>query len=298
MPFTTATDTELAGRATAIADASAKLDEVDYPERNWIAQSIAHGDAVLQASAALRNHFRERTDVLVAMELAVYYRRDDNNLWLQPDVQVVFGVSPENRSSYRIWEEGKAPDFVLEVASPSTAENDAEHKAREYARIGVREYWRLDPDGTLMGSALEGYEASGGKYDPVQPVASSDRERRYRSQVLGLELRSQRQARATVLVFRDPRTGEETDGALEEAERRRRIAERDSRAAKQEVIAAKQRASAAEERASAAEQETSAAKQEAIAAKQEASAADERVRALEEQLRALTADTAPAERDR
>ncbi len=154
MPFTTATETELAGRATAIAEASAKPGEVDYPERNWIAQSIAHGDAVLQAAAALRNHFRDRTDVLVAMELAVYYRRNDNNLWLQPDVQVVFGVSPENRSSYRIWEEGKAPDFVLEVASPSTAENDAEHKAGEYARIGVREYWRLDPDGTLMGSAL------------------------------------------------------------------------------------------------------------------------------------------------
>ena len=291
MPFTTATETELAGRATAIADASAKPDAVDYPERNWIAQSIAHGDAVLQAAAALRNHFRERTDVLVAMELAVYYRRDDSNLWLQPDVQVVFGVSPENRRSYRIWEEGKAPDFVLEVASPATAEHDAKYKRREYARMGVREYWRLDPEGTLMGSALEGYEASGGKYEPVQPVASSGQERWFRSRVLGLELRSQRQARATVLVFRDPRTGEETDGALEEAERRRRIAERDSRAAKR-------RASAAEERASAAEQETSAAKQEAIAAKQEASAADERVRALEEQLRALTADTAPAERDR
>ena len=121
-----------------------------------------------------------------------------------------------------------------------------------------------------MGSSLEGYEASGGKYDPVQPVASSDRDRWFRSRVLGLELRSQRQARATVLVFRDPRTGEETDGAPEEAERRRRIAERDARAAKQEAIAAKQRASAAEER----------------------------VRALEEQLRALTANTTPSERDR
>ena len=138
MAVTTATETELAGRAPAAAEASAKPDEIEYPERNWIAQSIAHGDAVLQAAAALRNHFRDRTDVLVAMELAVYYRRDDNNLWLQPDVLVVFGVSPENRSSYRIWEEGKAPDFVLEVASPATAENDAEHKVREYSRIGVK----------------------------------------------------------------------------------------------------------------------------------------------------------------
>ena len=277
MPFTSATETELAGRASAVAAASAKPGEIEYPEQNWIAQSIAHGDAVLQAAAALRNHFRERADVLVAMELAVYYQRDDNNLWLQPDVLVVFGVSPENRRSYRIWEEGKAPDFALEVASPATAGHDAKYKRREYARMGVREYWRLDPEGTLMGSALEGYEASGGEYEPVQPVASSDRDRWYRSRVLGLELRSQRQARATVLVFRDPRTGEETDGALEEAERRRRIAEGDARAAKQEA---------------------SAAKQAAIAAKQEASAANERVRALEEQLRALTARSTPSERDR
>ncbi len=270
MPVTTAKDTERSGLATAVAGASPEPDEIEYPERNWIAQSIAHGDAVLQAAAALRNHFRDRTDVLVAMELAVYYRRDDNDLWLQPDVQVVFGVSPENRRSYRTWEEGKAPDFVLEVASPATADRDADHKVREYARMGVREYWRLDPEGTLMGSSLEGYEASGGKYDPVRPVASGDRDRWFRSRVLGVELRGRRQARATVLVFRNPRTGEETDGAPEEAERRRRIAERDSRAAKQEAIAAKQRASAAEER----------------------------VRALEEQLRALTANTTPLERDR
>ena len=290
MPFSTAAETERSGRATAVAEASAKPDEIEYPGRNWIAQSIAHGDAVLQAAAALRNHFRERPDVLVAMELAVYYRRDDNNLWLQPDVLVAFGVSAENRSSYRIWEEGKAPDFVLEVASPATAKNDAEHKAQEYARIGVREHWRLDPDGTLMGSALAGHEASGRQYDPVQPVASSGRELRYRSRVLGLELGSRRQARATVLVFRDPRSGEETDGAPEEAERRRRIAERDS-------LAAKQRANAAEQRANAAEQRASAAEQEAIAAKQRASAADERVRELEKQLRALTVDTTPSERD-
>ena len=276
MPLPTATDSELSGSATAVAETSAQRDETAYPERNWIAQSIAHGDAVLQAAAALRSHFRDRKDVLVAMELAVYYRRDDNTAWLQPDVLVVFGVSPANRRSYRIWEEGKAPDFVLEVASPATAGHDAAFKAQEYARIGVREYWRLDPDGSLMGSALEGYAASGGQYEPVRPVAGSDRERRYRSRVLGLELGSQRQARATVLVMRDPRTGEETDGALEKAERRMRIAERDSRAARQEAIAAKQ---------------------EASAARQRASAADERVRALEEQLRALEARTAPTERD-
>ena len=298
MSFTPTKETELPGLATAVAEASPEPDEVEYPERGWIAQSISHGDAVAQAKLALRSHFRDRPDVLVAMELAVYYQRGDDKVWLQPDVQVVFGVSPEDRPSYRIWEEGKAPDFVLEVASPSTTDRDAEYKAEEYASIGVREYWRLDPQGTLMGMPLEGYEAGGGRNEPMQPVASTDGGRWLQSRVLGLELRSRRQDRATVLVFRDPRTGEEFDGALEEAERLRRIAERGSRAAKQEASTAKQEASAARQEANAAKQEASTAKQEASTAKQEASAATKRVRKLEERLRALTAHSAPPERGR
>ena len=262
---------------------------VEYPERQWIAQSIAHGEAVLQATAALRQHFDDRQHVLVAMELAVYYQRGNDQAWLQPDVQVVFGVNSENRSSFRIWEEGKPPDFVLEVASPSTANNDAEYKAQEYARIGVLEYWRLDPEGGLMASPLEGYEVQGGRYDRMQPVAHSEGGRHLRSRVLGLELRSQRQAGATVLVFRDPVTGEEFDGALAAAERRRRAAEdRASAEAKRANAEAKGRR-AAEDRASA---EASARRK----AEDRASAAGERVRELEKQLRNLASHSAPQER--
>ncbi|MCY4594482.1 MAG: hypothetical protein OXC19_06725 [Bryobacterales bacterium] len=81
---------------------------MEYPEGHWIAQSVAHGEAVRQAATALDHHFRDRADVLVAMELVVYYVRGDNRVWLQPDVQVVFGVEPEgNRSTFKVWEEGK-----------------------------------------------------------------------------------------------------------------------------------------------------------------------------------------------
>ena len=74
-----------------------------------------------------------------------------------------------------------------------------------------------------MRNPLEGYVASGGTYGRLQPVAG---EGLYlKSDVLGLELRSQRQVGATVLVFRDPITGEEFDGALAESERRRRAAD-------------------------------------------------------------------------
>ena len=215
---------------------------VEYPERHWIAQSVWHGEAVLLATAALRNRFRDRRDVLVAMELAVYYDRGDDTTWLQPDVQVVFGVGRRgNRSTYKVWEEGKPPDFVLEVASPSTEEHDARYKAREYARMGVREYWRLDPGGTLMETALEGSAATGGRYEPVEAVERPGGGRQLRSRVLGLDLRSRKRDGATVLVFTDPVTGEEFDGELEEAERRRRIAEDRALAAEDRVRALEER---------------------------------------------------------
>ena len=255
----------------AAATAAPEPDDVEYPEGQWVAQSLWHGDAVRQATAALDHHFRERQDTLVAMEVRVYYVRGNDKVWLQPDVQVVFGVKRGNRSSYKIWEEGKAPDFVLEVASPSTAENDARHKAREYARIGVREYWRLDPTGSLMSSPLEGYVVCAGSYDEVEPVAGGQW---LRSEVLGLELRSESPEGATVLVFRDPETGEAFDGSLAAVEQRRR---------------------AAEDRASAQAKRANAEAKRRRAAEDRASAAEERVRALEKQLRSGAAHSPPPE---
>ena len=271
MSATASTTTQLpAVPSAAPAAASREPDDVEYPEGRWIAQSVWHGVAVGQARAALENHFRRREDVLVAMELVVYYERGNHAAHLQPDVLVAFGVDRRgDRGSFRVWKEGKAPDFVLEVASPSTAGNDARDKARKYARIGVREYWRLDPKGSLMETSLEGYVATAGRFRRVEAVGRRGKGRHLRSRVLGLDLRSRRRDGATVLVFRDPWTGEEFDGALQESERRRRIAERERQAAENR------------------------ARQEAGLRR----AAEERARALEERLRSLTARTSRPARD-
>ena len=275
MSGTTSRSTVLSTVTSPVAEAAPSEPEaVEYPERQWIAQSVWHGDAIRLATNALRSCFRDREDVLVAMELVVYYQRGDNTAWLRPDVQVVFGVARGgNRSTYKVWEEGKVADFVLEVASPSTAEHDARYKAGEYARIGVREYWRLDPEGALMGTALEGYAVTGGRYEPVEAVEVPGGGRRLRSRVLGLDLGSRQRDGATVLVFVDPRTGEEFDGALEEAERRRRIAE---------------------DRADAAEDQASAERVRANAERDRADAAEDRVRALEERLRNRASRSRPS----
>ena len=252
--------------AAGVAAEVPQAEDVEYPEGRWVAPSVAHGDAVEQATGALRYHFREHEDVLVAMELVVYYRRGNNRVWLQPDVQVVHRVGRGGRSVFKVWEEGKPPDFVLEVASPSTAGKDAQHKVGEYASLGVREYWRLDPVGELMARPLEGYVARAGGYEPAPALAIEGRTW-LRSEVLGLELRGEWRERGTVLVFRDPRTGEEWASA---AERERQAIEREREAAEQRARDAERERQAAERRAN---------------------AADERVRALEERLRALTADS-------
>ncbi len=304
MSFTPATETEVPSLTPSAAAAAAREPEdVEYPEGNWIAQSVWHGDAVSQATVALKQYFSNRENVLVAMELLVYYERGNNKVCLQPDVQVVFGVQRGNRSSYKVWEEGKVADFVLEVTSPSTADKDAKHKAQEYARIGVGEYWRLDPTGSLLATPLQGWEANGESYHPVQPVASGARGGWLRSRVLGLELRSQRQDGATVLVFRDPRTGEEFDGDLAEAERLRRAAEECASAEAELRQSAEERASAEAKRASAeaelrqsAEERASAEAKRASAEAERRRAAEERARALEKQLRTLATESRSSER--
>ena len=46
---------------------------------------------------------------------------------------------------------GQAPDFVLEIASPSTGNRDVTEKRDGYAALGIPEYWRFDPKGKVEG---------------------------------------------------------------------------------------------------------------------------------------------------
>lgn len=68
-------------------------------------------------------------------------RPDENRTMVQPDVIVVCDRSKVTRA--RI--EG-APDFVVEILSPSTKKKDAFIKLHKYEDAGVREYWMVDPD--------------------------------------------------------------------------------------------------------------------------------------------------------
>lgn len=64
------------------------------------------------------------------------------NVVVQPDVLVVLNASREKITESRIV---GAPDLVIEVSSPSTANYDRREKYDAYARAGVPEYWIADP---------------------------------------------------------------------------------------------------------------------------------------------------------
>ena len=65
---------------------------------------------------------------------------EDDKTVVQPDVLVVC-----DRNKYKNGRVFGAPDFVMEVLSPSTRKKDMQLKLHKYGNAGVREYWIVDP---------------------------------------------------------------------------------------------------------------------------------------------------------
>jgi Uma2 family endonuclease len=61
-----------------------------------------------------------------------------------------------------------APDFIVEVLSPSTEERDRGVKFEDYEAHGVREYWIADP----KRKTIEQYKLVRGKYTLIQKSGS------------------------------------------------------------------------------------------------------------------------------
>ena len=179
---------------------------VDYPSSDGkpLAENDAQLHAIHYAFGALLLHYRDRPDVYVSGDLLIYYEEGNPRVSVAPDTFVVFGVEDHKRMNYKVWEEGKGPDFVLEVASPNTWREDVERKPGVYAGLGVREYFLFDPRGEHLSPRLQGYRLVDGAYTRLPAVESIDRTLTLTSEVLGLELR----AKGEEMRFHDPSTGE------------------------------------------------------------------------------------------
>ena len=179
---------------------------VDYPDSDGkpLAENDAQLHAILYAVGALQIHFGARPDVYVSGDLLIYYEEGNPRVSVAPDAFVVFGVEDRMRMNYKVWEEGKGPDFALEVASRNTWREDVKTKPAVYARLGVKEYFLYDPRGEYYSPRLQGYRLVDGVYERLPAVESIDRTSSLPSEVLGLELR----AKGDEMRFHDPTTGQ------------------------------------------------------------------------------------------
>ena len=88
---------------------------------------------------------------------------------------------------YAIDQQGKPPDFVLEVASATTGQNDYTDKRRDYEAYGIPEYWRFDPSGgEYHDAALAGDRLVDGVYQPIEIEWLDENRCRGYSEFLGL----------------------------------------------------------------------------------------------------------------
>ena len=171
--------------------------DIHYPETDGM--PLPDGeyqlDYFIEIIAILKHFFRNRFDVWVNGNTFLYYVEGDFQSFVSPDCYVAFGVDRDlilSNNNYRVWDMGKAPDFVLEIGSPSTWRQDLGTKRDLYARLGVVEYWKFDPSGgDHYGEPLVGETLVDGEYRELDMVRGADGGVWGYSPTLNLELRWQ-----------------------------------------------------------------------------------------------------------
>ena len=194
--------------------------DIDYPSTDGmpLAETDFQFDPLAYARNALRDYYRERSDVYVAGNMLIYYEEGNVKARVAPDVFVVFGAPAHDRSSYLLWREPKGPDWVLEVTSRSTRREDQGRRRDLYRELGVAEYWQYDPTGDYLAPRLRGEELVSGEYRTFAGTELAGGGLAVWSRVLGLELR----LGSGGLRFRDAATGEYLLNLAESNEIRRR----------------------------------------------------------------------------
>ena len=219
------------------------VDGIHYPSCDGkpMSENAAQWWSVQDDGGVLRCRYEHDPNVLVVGDVLIYPKQGQPKINVAPDILVAFGVPKlPPRSSYKVWVEGKAPDFVMEVASASTWKSDRGPKKALYAEMGVREYWLFDPMGDFFDPPLEGYRLVRGTYRPLTPLRRP--EFVLPSKVLGLELRPD----AGHVRFHDPATGRDLRTFSEEKAARKREA-----AGRRREAAARRREAAARRKAEA-----------------------------------------------
>lgn len=73
------------------------------------------------------------------------YLDESTNTYVEPDISVICNPDKLDDKGYN-----GAPDWIIEIVSPSSRIMDYHKKLFKYRLAGVREYWVVDPDKTRI----------------------------------------------------------------------------------------------------------------------------------------------------
>ncbi len=202
-----------------LGEMESKAKAIEYPAADGepMAETGFHVTLIAYLIGMLRAFFRNQTDVYAGGNMFMYYEEGDNTKRVAPDVFVAFGVIPNERRSWFVWEEGKAPDVVFEITSRGTRIEDQGIKKGLYESLEVKEYFLFDPLNEYLRPRLQGFRLVNGLYQPLPLV-----EEQLESEQLDLRLK----AAIHMLDLFDRQTGRrllppmESAAALEQAETR------------------------------------------------------------------------------
>ncbi|HEY9860456.1 MAG TPA: Uma2 family endonuclease [Candidatus Obscuribacterales bacterium] len=150
------------------------LEDVIFPPSDLLSdepplESYLHLQQLLLLLKCLDWYWRSRNDYFAAGNLTIYYspRQRKSEQFRGPDFFVVFGTERKPRKSWVVWEEeGKYPNIIVELLSPSTADTDRGLKKQIYQDIfRTPDYFWFDPDRL----EFAGFHLVDGCYEPLEP---------------------------------------------------------------------------------------------------------------------------------
>ena len=170
-------DRKIIAQHTAVAAVEhtppAVAESVHYPDSDghFLPDNPLQAHAVMNVRFALQHHFDKVDNVVLEGDMFMYYEEGNPAASIAPDVYVVLDHDLGKRGVYKFWDEGRPPDFALEVISPSSKIRNAKEKRVLYARLGIGEYFLFQPDPRKRGRRLVGYQLWGDTYDELPPEA-------------------------------------------------------------------------------------------------------------------------------
>ena len=101
-----------------------------------------HQELVVELSSAILQHIRRKNGSckVYPAPFAVFLNADDKT-YVEPDISV---ICDQNKLDDRGCK--GAPDWIIEIVSPSSRRMDYSTKNTLYSEAGVREYWIVDPE--------------------------------------------------------------------------------------------------------------------------------------------------------